>query len=382
MSTNLTADCIAYTRVNLNSMNRPIPELPFDMETLKHLIQKSEPLLTLDEKRQMFQGIEQRTIKNRKSIKPFRTWWVAASIITIIFTLSFWFYFDTSSSPYQRLANLVNVDTLKQVSLFIDDQRLDLPKQSEIAVLTNGVEVRPLDGEAFKISSSEARQSYAQVAVPKGQKVKITLSDGSRITLREESKLIFPLAFKASKRTVHLVGEAYMQIAHDDSKRFVTLTDKLNVSVLGTQFLVSAYPNRVDQSVLLVSGKVEVEPQKGKKVILKPNEQLIYSTQTQAMTLKRELDPMPLIGWKEDLMIIHEESLSQVLKHIEEIYKIDLTYDWTELEKIKINGKLDMSVPVDELFDRLSKIAPIKVVRKQNQIFINVESLKSQKPMN
>lgn len=352
------------------------------METLKHLIQKSEPLLTLDEKRQMFQGIEQRTIKNRKSIKSFRTWWVAASIITIIFTLSFWIYFDTSSSPYQRLANLVNVDTLKQVSLFIDDQRLDLPKQSEIAVLTNGVEVRPLDGETFKISSSETRQSYAQVAVPKGQKVKVTLSDGSRITLREESKLIFPLAFKANKRTVRLVGEAYMQIAHDDSKRFVTMTDKLNVSVLGTQFLVSAYPNRVDQSVLLVSGKVEVEPQKGRKVILKPNEQLIYSTQTQAMTLKRELDPMPLIGWKEDLMIIHEESLSQVLKHIEEIYKIDLTYDWTELEKIRINGKLDMSVPVDELFDRLSKIAPIKIVRKQNQIFINVESLKSQKPMN
>ena len=70
-------------------------------------------------------------------------------------------------------------------------------------------------------------------------------------------------------------------------------------------------------------------------------------------------------------MEIKDEPLGDVLKSIEAIYQTNFNYDWNELAQIRINGKLDVSVPLDELLDRLVRIAPIRLDGTRRKIILN-----------
>ena len=57
-----------------------------------------------------------------------------------------------------------------------------------------------------------------------------------------------------------------------------------------------------------------------------------------------------------------------MLKKLENIYNTDFNYDWNEMSEIHISGKLDVSVPLNELLDRLTKIAPIRIDATKRRI--------------
>ena len=162
-----------------------------------------------------------------------------------------------------------------------------------------------------------------------------------------------------------------MKIARNINKQFVTETRNMNVTVLGTEFLVSAYPKSSEQSVLLVSGKVEVEPLQGSRLVLSPNQRYVFNTTTQKSSLDSDVDPTLYTCWRENLLEIKDEPLGDVLKSIEAIYQTNFNYDWNELAQIRINGKLDVSVPLDELLDRLVRIAPIRLDGTRRKIILN-----------
>ena len=267
---------------------------------------------------------------------------------------------------------MVNVDKLNNVCIYVDEQKLELPEQSEIRCLpgTNQIEVRSFDDQVFRLSVSDHSKNNIQVAVPKGKKVQVVLADESRIVLRERSKLIFPLVFAPKERLVNLQGEAYMKISHHPERPFITATDQLKVSVLGTEFLVSAYPNRKNQSVLLVSGKVAVQPEGGEQVMMSPHQLFTYNATNNQTILERDIDPQKLIGWKENILMMNNQSMSDVLKQIESIYSVGLNYDSNELKSIILNGKLDLTVNLEQLLERLTKIAPINVSKEQKRIII------------
>ncbi len=338
----------------------------------KHIL-PGEPILPENEKRDLWKAIERQTIlRSRRSL---RTWgWCAAASVLILFVGS-WIFFQNSfqSNPYTRMAGLVDIDTLHNICLYMGEQQVELGGQVEVYCLaaTNQVEIKSVNGMSFKLSATEKKETYLQLAVPAGAKAEVILADQSRIMVREQSKFSFPLHLTGKKRKVHLEGEAYMKVARNANKQFVTETRNVNVAVLGTEFLVSAYPKSSEQSVLLVSGKVEVESSQGNRLVLAPNQRYIYNEETQKTSVSSNIDPTLYICWRENLLEIKDEPLSDVLKKIEAIYQTNFSYDWNELAKIRINGKLDVSVPLNELLDRLTKIAPIKLDGEQRKITLS-----------
>ena len=176
------------------------------------------------------------------------------------------------------MANLVNIDTLQTICLYVGEQKIELGSQIEIHCLesTNQIELISAKSSSFKFDILKPKSLF-MLAVPANAKAEVVLADQSRITLREHSKLSFPLNFIKPKRKVYLEGEAYMKVAHNANKQFVVETQNMNVSVLGTEFLVSAYPKYEEEAVLLISGKVEVKPIMGDKHILSPNQRYILN---------------------------------------------------------------------------------------------------------
>lgn len=351
-------------------MKKEIPPIGFNTELLHSLIQKSEPTLTPGEKQALWTEINSRT--SRRIFRRRTMLYAAASILLLFVVGGTLLYGPFVNNPYTRLAAMVDVDTLKNIRLYIEDQQIELGEQAEIHCLpaTHQIEIRTQNNVSFKLSAPQQGKTFLQVAVPAGKRAQVFLADRSKVTLRAQSKLIFPLQFATNRRKVSLEGEAYMQIAQDKTRKFSTLTPMMEVSVLGTEFLISAYPGNEEQSVVLVSGCVEVEPLSGQKILMAPHQKYAYNTATRRYTLDSNVDTAPFISWVENLLVMKDEPLNNVLKQIERLYHVNFNYDWNAFEQIRINGKLDVSVPLDEVLERLAKIAPIQLNREQRTITI------------
>ena len=99
-------------------------------------------------------------------------------------------------------------------------------------------------GEELAYHKVEAEQEIPMtntVTVPRGKEFSLRLSDGTQVWLNSESSLVFPVRFGDGPREVTVTGEAYFDVAHDASRRFVVHADTVSVSVYGTAFNISSY---------------------------------------------------------------------------------------------------------------------------------------------
>lgn len=123
-----------------------------------------------------------------------------------------------------------------------------------------------------------------EVRTAPGMTTALTLPDGSKVHLNSSSLLVYPSAFNGSQRNVRLLGEAYFEVEKDLSKSFIVSTTKeTSIEVHGTKFNVEAYSNEENIYTTLIEGAVDFRFLKNgqfKKVILQPQQKLIYAIKT------------------------------------------------------------------------------------------------------
>ena len=98
---------------------------------------------------------------------------------------------------------------------------------------------------------------YLSIAAPAGQRVDITLQDGTTVCLNAGARLEYPLRFGKTRR-VKLSGEAMFDVDHDAARPFVVETFACNVEVLGTKFNVAADEAAREFSTALLRGRLRV----------------------------------------------------------------------------------------------------------------------------
>ena len=113
---------------------------------------------------------------------------------------------------------------------------------------------------AWYILVGPEKPSYTEITVPKGQRVHLTLPDGSEAWLSSLSTLKWPSVFSSDARMVELNGEGFFTVTKDASRPFTVQTKKYDVRVLGTEFNVYAYGNSEKFETDLLSGRVRVSP--------------------------------------------------------------------------------------------------------------------------
>jgi ferric-dicitrate binding protein FerR (iron transport regulator) len=121
---------------------------------------------------------------------------------------------------------------------------------------------------------------YNEIIAKRGTKSKLILPDGTQVWLNSESKLSYNTNFNDSIREVNLEGEAFFDVVKDKHRPFVVKTSAISIRVLGTAFNVKSYQQDSTIEATLVRGLIEVqnnnEPS-ASKIILKPNEKLVYN---------------------------------------------------------------------------------------------------------
>lgn len=95
------------------------------------------------------------------------------------------------------------------------------------------------------------------LSTAQGERASLTLADGTRIHLNGNSSLAYPSAF-GKTRKVSLSGQAYFEVAKDESRPFIVKTWRYEVEVTGTEFDVVADEAAGRFSTVLVKGGVKV----------------------------------------------------------------------------------------------------------------------------
>jgi transmembrane sensor len=178
---------------------------------------------------------------------------------------------------------------------------------------------------------------------------KITLSDGSRITLAPQSSIAYPAVFEDSRREVTLTGEALFQVTRNPEQPFFVNAGEVTTKVLGTSFRVETGKDNSSVQVAVLTGKVSVYQRNSPDetvqdrvkngVILTPNQRVIYTPASKSFETGLVEQPMvvvpdngPSVAKSTAISFAFEDAtMDTVVKKLEQAYGIEIILENEEL---------------------------------------------------
>lgn len=261
--------------------------------------------------------------------------------------------------------------TGKQIRLVTTaNQPMDVDDNACLKYENDGTVVVNSQAVDQKIASGEDQASrYNQLIVPKGKRTQIYFADGTHMHVNSGTKVTYPAVFARDKREIYVDGEIYLEVKRDVNRPFYVKTGKMRVQVVGTSFGVCAYGEDKESSVVLVSGKVEVETKTRQKVTLSPDE-LFSLKETEAS--KKKVDAFEYVCWTDGLMIFHKESLDHVFTRLSRYYGQEISYENKQGPSYYVSGKLDLRESLEEVMKLVSGFAPITYHKVDDKITVEL----------
>lgn len=300
-----------------------------------------------------WQEIEARIDKPRTSIR-LRSRYIlsVAASLAVLLSIGIYFWMDAKKTDSMSLALLEsNTSSLSgdEIVLIESDDKLQLKDESSITYNVDGksnAEEHVVKKEVAE-GKKEKKEEINQLIVPKGRRVDITFSDGTRMYVNAGTRVFYPAVFKKDKREIVVEGEVYLDVTKDPSRPFIVKTNGFDVKVLGTQFNICAYKEDVSASVVLVDGRVEVHSGKNDKSILSPNQMIEINEKG---TDIREVDVFEYICWKDNMMMLTDRRVGETLDRLSRYYGRTIWYN-EEIGNIPISGKLDLRENMEDVIN-------------------------------
>jgi ferric-dicitrate binding protein FerR (iron transport regulator) len=175
-----------------------------------------------------------------------------------------------------------------------------------------------------KEPTDEAELVYNMLEVPMKAEYQIILDDGTRVALNAGSSLRYPVRFGRNKRRVEVRGEAFFDVAHDESRPFEVIDGFGNrIEDVGTSFNVKAYPDDAEHMVVLVEGEIIFHPNRGEDKSLDPGYGIMYHA-TEPELVVTPVDVDEITAWKEGRFVFNNKPLSYIFSNISRWYGIEL----------------------------------------------------------
>jgi len=181
---------------------------------------------------------------------------------------------------------------------------------------------------------NEENISFVQLEVANGQKLDLTLIDGTSIKLNAGSTLSYPEKFSSGKREVFLTGEAFFRVNPDQEAPFIVHTGNVTTTVLGTSFNINAYPELDQVYVAVVEGKVkvssnELQNEKRNEVFLSPDE-LATLPKTEGEIIISKFDENDLLAWRNGILHFDQSDFDEAIHMLERWYGVKFEINSTK----------------------------------------------------
>lgn len=196
------------------------------------------------------------------------------------------------------------------------------------------------------------------IVVPKGETLKVVLSDGTLVWLNSDSRLTYPNAFKTECREIELQGEGYFEVTSNAKHPFIVKGNGLNVNVTGTKFNVLNYATQQEKCVTLIEGVVDVEIDNNKNK-LTPSEQFKYNTTTKTIS-KTKVNPLLYISWTKDRIFLKDISLDEIAIIVDRWYNVKIEYSDVNVGKETFTGEIYRYDLPEDIMNFITKAADLK----------------------
>lgn len=200
-------------------------------------------------------------------------------------------------------------------------------------------------------------QAWLEINVPEGARVEFMLPDSTSGWLNSGGKLKYQAEF-SRHRKVELLGEAFFNVKHIDHSDFTVGVNDMDITVLGTQFNVSAYANEAVTEVVLKEGKVEV---KGKAAVfnqtLRPGEKVSYNHEKSSLN-KLVVDPNIYTAWTNGFLVIDNEPLVQAVKKLERWYGTEISIQDEILKNFRLKATFQEE-PLEAVLQFIAMTTPM-----------------------
>lgn len=206
------------------------------------------------------------------------------------------------------------------------------------------------------------------IEVPVGQRVFITLADGTKVWLNSNSVLSYPGKFDQKNRTVRLDGEGYFEVTTDQEHPFVVITSMLKVSVLGTKFNMQAYPDD-DIAVTLLEGQLHVQAS-GKSVLMDANDLVTYSKASGLVHHKNRI-VQHTIQWTSGELMFVDEPLSNIAKALERKFGVNIIIDTPKLADEHFTCRTQPNTTLEQVLNLLKATKKLNYSIKGQAVYIN-----------
>lgn len=301
----------------------------------------------------------QRFAAARDAREPKIVWWkstwkiaAAAAVLALIATAGLrWLKQPVRQQPAimakadQKASRRIELLRANGEKVVLDSAKQTLQDSNgvKVQVSNNSIVYQPGKGTA-------TAHKMDTLLVPRGNKIRVVLVDGTAVWVNAETRLVCPTAFTGNTRDVWLQGEAFFEVAPQAQQPFQVHTSSVDVQVLGTTFNISTYVSAEIQTTL-ASGKVRVGAGSN-SIVLTPGEQASYNEQSGAL-ISAQVDVRLFTAWKDNSIYFEDAPLSDITRSLSRSFDYDFKFEDAALAKLSFT--LDMQQPAT-LQEVLNKI--------------------------
>lgn len=222
-----------------------------------------------------------------------------------------------------------------------DSVRNEFLKMAGVILLTLGLGY--LYQQYDMATESPAMQT---IYVPAGQRMNITLPDGTNVWLNARTAIQYPLTFNRKIRQIKLDGQAYFDVAKNPEKPFIVQTKNFDVEVVGTKFDVEAYSDKDKFETALIQGSVKLVS------VANPKKTLMLEPDHKAFLEDGELKIAPVddyntYRWKEGLLCFTNETFATIMKDFEKYFEVTIEVSNQKVSKYYYTGKFRQTDGID-----------------------------------
>lgn len=209
---------------------------------------------------------------------------------------------------------------------------------------------------------------YTEYIAPSGLRKEITLSDGTKICLAPSSKIKVPTTFANDIRLIELNGEALFKVTKDEKRPFIVKTEKYEIKVLGTTFMVNSYSKASTFKTSLLEGSVKVY-NSTENIFLKPGESALLEKNRLVTVTNNDNEIYYL---QSGIYQFDNKSLKEITDVLGKWYNINIKVADNELSKRLLTGKFRENDNVDTILNAIQQIYPFTYDRiSDNEINIH-----------
>lgn len=207
------------------------------------------------------------------------------------------------------------------------------------------------------------------IQADRGEKIRLTLPDGTIVHLNSGSTLTIPEKFTNTARIVHLSGEAYLEVAKDATRPFSVLTSRTTVRVLGTVFNVKAYPDDTSTTVTVEEGKVRVSDAAGYHVLLTRDQGVVCIPNGKPLSVQT-VYAANHTAWRHGTLVFKDQSLSEIATILARWYNVPVHIQNEKLATHRFTGRFNNNPALAAVLKELSTVMQCQYNLNDNRLIL------------